>query len=541
MPKQTSRRVVFQPATYLGFQRGINQIVEVIRPTLGPLPRMVAIEPTFRARTPELLDDGGVISRRITELPDRDEDMGAMFIRHVLWRLHEDVGDGTATAAVLFQSIYNRSLRYIVAGGNAMVFRHHLEKGLQLILDRLSGMTTRLDGKRQLAHVAESISHDHELAIVLGEVLDIIGEYGQLQIRTGRRREIEREYVSGAYWGSGLLSREMITDHTRLRTQIDNAAILISDIDIEDPYHLAPVLSAVAHAGIPGLLVIAGGVSERVTALLLVNRTSGKFGTIAVKTPGGIADRPGTLEDLAILTGGRPILKATGETVKGVNLQDLGRARRVWADASGFGIVGGKGDPCALRGRIASLRSALTLAEDGSDRELLRQRIGNLMGGLATLSVGGLMQPEVEARKELAKRTCEALRGVIREGVVPGGGVSLLACRSALQSALGQCTDPDGQAAYRVLIRALEEPTRTIITNAGFDAAEVMSEINAAGGGRGFDVISERVVHMSEAGIWDAAAVQKAVVHRAITATALALTIDVLVHRKKPPQTADNP
>jgi chaperonin GroEL len=458
-----------------------------------------------------------------------------------LWRLYEEIGDGTATAAVLFQSIYNQSLRYVVAGGNAMVFRRHLENGMRLILDRLTSMTTQVRGKHQLAHVAESVTGDHALAAVLGEIFDIVGEYGQLEIRNGRRREVSREYVRGTYWSGGLFSGEMITDGVTLRAQIDNAAILISDLDIEDPRQLVPILSTIIRANVPGLLILADKVSAAATALLLTNRIPGKFEAAAVKTPGSLGDRPETLADLAVMTGGRPILKAAGEAPGSLRLQDLGRARRVWADRSSFGIVGGKGDARALGVHIARLRTAFAQAEDIADRKRLQQRIGRLIGGSAIVLVGGLTQPEVEVREDMVKRASESLRGAIREGVVPGGGVSLLACRPALQRVLDRSADPDEQAAHRVLVRALEEPTRTIIANAGFDAAQVMARIEAGGAGQGFDVMSEQVVDMSKAGIWDSAAVQKAVVHRAITAAGLALTTDVLVHRRRPPETADHP
>lgn len=538
MTKQRTQRVVFQPAAYRGIQQGINQIVESVRPTLGPCPRIVAIERVERDKMPELLDSGGVIARRILELPDRDADMGAMLIRHVLWRVHEQVGDGTATTAVLFQSVYRQGVRYVIAGGNAMRLRRYLEEGLQVILNELTGMTIPVEGKEQLARVAESICHDPPLSKMLGEIFDIIGEYGQLQILSGRGRELEREYVEGMYWKGGVLSREMITDYTELKTEMVNATILISDLEIEDPRCLVPVLDMVRRADIHSLLLIASKLADSGTALLLsVSRDTDKFQVIAAKTPGvSSADQVAAMEDLAVLTGGRPLVKPAGDTLGGAKLEDLGRARRAWADRNYLGIVGGKGDPRALRTHIARLRAALGRATDADTHRRLQKRIGRLMGGSATLWVGGATELEIEARKELAKRTADALRGAVREGVVPGGGVSLLACQPALQQRLDQSTDSDERAAYRILIKAMEEPIRTILANAGHDASQVMAEIKSAGPGHGFDVRSEQVVDMAQAGIWDAAVVQKAAVHGAIASAALALTIDVLVHHKEPEQ-----
>jgi chaperonin GroEL len=542
MTKSRTQRAVFQPATYRRMQQGIDQIVNAVRPTLGPLPRVVALEHTHgNNRPPELLDDGGVIARRILQLPNRDEDMGAMFVRHLLWRLHEEIGDGTATAAVLFQSVYDQGVRYIVAGGNAMRLRHYLENGMRVILDELAGMAVPLAGKRPLAHMAESICYDPPLAKMMGEIFDIIGEYGRLEIRPGRSREIEREYVEGMYWDSGLTSRQMITDHTRLRTEMENAAILISNLKMDDHHKLLPVLDRAVRAQVRSLLIIANDLSESVTAaLLVVSRKSDKFQVISVKVPGAtLDDQIGAMEDLAVLTGGRPFTSIAGHTLDRVKPEHLGHARRVWADRDHFGIVGGQGDPRALRQHIAELRAAFKRADDADVRKKLRERIGKLMGGSATLWVGGATELEIEARKALAQRTSDALRGAIMEGMVPGGGVSLLACRPALQHVLDHSTDPDERAAYRILLKALKAPIRTILANAGCDASEVMAEIKLAGAGHGFDVRSGQIADMAEAGIFDAVNVQGAAVRSAVAGAALALTVDVLIHRKKPTQSLE--
>ncbi len=535
MPRSKTQRVVFQPITYQGLQRGINQMVEAIRPTLGPRPRIVAIDRILDERMPELLDDGGTIAKRIIQLPDRDEDIGAMFIRDVLWRLHDQVGDGTATAAVLFQSVYNEGVHYLASGGNAMRLQSYLEKGMRVILDQLTGLTVHLAGKEKLAQVAEVICYDPPLARLLGEIFDIIGEYGRLEIRAGRSRELEREYVEGMYWERGLVSREMITDHSRFRTEFEDASILISDLEIEDPRQLFPALELAIKASIRSLLIVVSKLSESGLAFLLANKNPEKFQAIAVKTPGwGKDEQAAALEDLAVLTGGRAFIEVAGDTFSQIKLQDFGHARRVWADRRNFGIIGGKGDPRALRQHIATLRAAFEETDEPVPREKLQKRIGKLLGGSATLWIGGATELEIETRKELAERTAPAMRGAMMEGVVPGGGVALLVCRPALQQMLDQSTDPDERAAYRILIKAMAEPIRTIVANAGYDASEVMAEIKLAGPGHGFDVTSGQIVDMMQAGIWDAAIVQKSAVYAAIAGAAQALTIDVLVHHAQP-------
>ncbi len=539
MPRSNTGRVVFQPTTYRSLQRGINKIAGAIRPTLGPQPRIVAIDRILDERMPELLDDGGTIAKRIIQLPGRYEDVGAMFLRDVLWRLHDQVGDGTATAAVLFQLIYNEGVRYLASGGNARRLQTHLEKGTGAILDQLTGMTVHLSGKEELAQIAETVCYDPSMAKLMGEIFDIIGEYGRLEIRPGRGRELEREYVEGMYWERGLVSREMIVDHQRLRTEFEDAAILISDLKIKEAGQLFPALELALRANIRSLLIVADEFADGAIAFLLANKKPEKFQVVAVKTPGwGREEQAAALTDLAVLTGGRPFIEVAGDTFNEIKLEDFGRVRRVWADTRNFGIVGGKGNPRALRQHITTLRTAFAQTDGLVLREKFLKRIGKLLGGSATLWVGGATELEITEREELAKRTAAAMRAAIMEGVVPGGGVSLLACRPVLQQMLDQSSEPDAQAAYRILIKAMAEPIRTILTNAGYDASDVMAEIRLAGSGYGFDVNSGQVVDMMQAGIWDAAIVLKSAVYAAIASAGLALTLDVLVHRTEQPEHA---
>jgi chaperonin GroEL len=311
---------------------------------------------------------------------------------------------------------------------------------------------------------------------------------------------------------------------------------------IEEPRQLFPVLELAIQADLRSLLIVADKLSDRVIGFLLANKKPDKFQAVAVTTPGwGQEEQAWALEDLAVLTGGRPFVKAAGDTLGRVSLEDFGRARRVWADHRNFGIVGGKGNPRALRQHIATLRSAFNAAEEPVRREKLLERIGKLLGGSATLWVGGATELEIERRKEVAERAAAAVRGAMLEGVLPGGGVSLLACRPALGEMLDQSTSPDERAAYRALLKAMEAPTRTIIANAGYDASEAMAQLNLAGPGYGFDVTSGQVADMLQAGIYDVASVQKSAVYTAIAGAAMALTIDVLVHHARPEQAANIP
>jgi chaperonin GroEL len=430
-------------------------------------------------------------------------------------------------------------VRYIAAGGNAMMLRRHLERGAAIILDELDRMTQPVSGKARLARVAEAICHDPELAKVLGEIFDIIGAYGQLDIRTGQGRTIDREYVEGMYWDRGAVSREMLAGLAEGRAELQDGAVLISDLKFESARDLIPALNEIVRAQVRGLLIIGSDFSDEVKAFLLANRKPDLFLAIAVKTPGGTPDEQiAALEDLAVLTGGAPLYRAAEHTLRDFRPVHLGRARRIWANALHFGIVAGKGDPRALRRHIAELRDRHDQASDADLRKKLQQRLSKLLGGSATLFTGGSTEIEINARKELARRTADALRGVVRDGVVPGGGVALLACQSALKQAFSRVDDPDERAARGILHRALEMPLRTILSNAGYEASAVMAEMN--GSTCGFDVTVGQVVDVVEAGLLDAASVVKTAIGAAIHGAALALTVDVMVHHQQP-ETTLNP
>ena len=533
MPRSRTQRVVLQPHTRRSIQKGMNQVVNAVRPTLGPRPRGVAIDNTdYYDKVPRFFDDGGAIARHIIQLQDKDADMGAMLVRDLLWRLQEQIGDGTATAAVLFQTIFDEGVRYLTAGGNAMRLQAHLLEGVRIILHQLTSMTRQLEGKEQLVHAAETLCYDPALAKYMGEVFEIIGEYGRLEIRPGQNRDVEREYVEGMHWERGLIAREMYADHSKPRVEFEDAAVLISDLEISNARQIYPALELALRAEIPGLLIVTGSLTGDAVGFLLSNRTPERFQAVAVKTPGLVKEeRMAALEDLAILTGGRRFISVAGDTFDQIKLEDFGRARRIWADYDNFGIIGGKGDPRDLRRHIATLRRIYDNAETNIDRTKVQKRIGKLMGGSATLYVGGVTERDIEARVDLAKRTAVTLRGAILDGVLAGGGVALLDSRAALQQKLENSGDSDQYAAYRILIKAMEAPFRTIVANAGFDPSEIMAEVRLAGPGHGFDVTQEQVVDMVEARIYDATTVLKGAVFGAVSTAAMALTVDALVHQ----------
>ena len=527
--------LVFQPQVHRNIGAGIDKLVAAIRPTLGPTPRTVAVTRLDDVKkTPEVLDNGGVIARKVIEMGRRDEDIGAMLARALICRQHESMGDGSATAAVLFQAIYSGGVRYLAAGGNAMRLRHFLERALGAALAGLDELAAPVSGKDELAQVAEAICHDPPLAKLLGEIFDIIGAFGQLDARKDKGRILRREYIEGMFWNSGLASRDMIANQKDLQTVYEAPAIVIADFQINDPRHIMPMLELAVDQKVEKLLLIAGELSgDAIAGLMMANGKLKNFAVMAVRGPGmNPEDRRAAIEDLAVVTGGRPLLTVLGQNLRDIKRENFGAARRAWASPHNFGIIGGKGDPRQLRRHVGNLQARYQRSDEPEERDRLRARIGKLMGGSATLWIGGLSEGEIEARKDLAEATATAMRAAVREGALPGGGTSLLYCRERLGSKLTAAADPDERAAYRILHEALAEPARAIYENAGYEPGEILARVKRAGGRQAFDALSGR---LSENGrLLDGAAIQKMALKNAVMTAGMALTIDVLVHHKNP-------
>lgn len=527
--------VVFQPQAQRNIGAGINRLAAAIRPTLGPTPRTVAVTRLDDIRkTPEVLDSGGIIARKVIEMARRDEDVGAMLARALICRQHDQMGDGSATAAVLLHAIYTRGVHYLAAGGNAMRLRHFLERALAAALEAMDELTTPVSGKVALAQVAGSICQDPPLAKLLGEIFDIIGAEGQLDIRKDQGRSLRREYIEGMFWNSGLFSREMIADQKELQTVYEEPAIVIADFKVDDPRHIMPMLELAVDEKIERLMLVAGDLSDNAIAgLLMANGKLKNFQVMAVRGPGmNPDDRQTAIEDLAVVTGAVPLLNAAGDTLKDIGRANIGGARRAWASARNFGIIGGKGDARRLRRHVRNLRAQHQRLDNPDGRGALQARIGKLMGGSATLWIGGLSQTEIEARKASAEATANAMRAAVRSGAVPGGGLAFLRCRRRLTSRLTQSADDDERAAYRILHDALAEPARAIYENAGYEPGEVLARLLQNKEARAFDVLQNRLVERGS--LLDGAAIQKTALKNAVLTAGMALTIDVLVHHKTP-------
>lgn len=527
--------LVFQPYAQENIKRGLNTLVSAIRPTLGPTARTVAVTSLIENKnTPEVLDDGGIIARRVIELHRRDADVGAMLARALICRQNERLGDGSATTAVLLQAIYNGGLHYLAAGGNAMRLRYHLERALEKALAALDEQTYFVEGKRQLALVAESICHDAQLAKLLGEIFDIIGAYGQLDIRKDHGRSLRREYIEGMAWNSGVFSRDMIRNQTDLQTVYEEPALVLVDSKVQDPRHIMPMLEIAVDQKIKRLILVAADMSaEAIAGIMMANGKLKNFQVMAVRGPGANGDeRAAAFEDIAIATGAKTLVEVTGLSLKDVTFGHFGRARRGWASPHNFGIIGGKGDPRQLRQHIRRLQNWLEQSADPPAREALQKRIGRLLGGSATLWVGGASKIEIDQQKTLAEKTASAMRAAVSGGVLPGGGMAYMNCRQALAAQASASAEPDQRATERILHDALAEPARAIFENAGYEPGEVLARLSQASNGCGFDVLSGAIAEGGK--LLDSATVMKAALRNAVLTAGMMLTIDVMVHHQSP-------
>jgi len=402
--------------------------------------------------------------------------------------------------------------------------------------------------------LAECICHDPELADKLGEIFDFIGEHGQLDVRRGHTRAIEHDYMKGMYWKRGAVSRAMLRGGKEPdRIVMNNCAILLSDLDIEDAKDLLPVITTLMRAGAKALLLVGDKFSETVINFILNNKEPDKFRIVAVKTPGSTDDqRRAHLSDMAVITGAIPLFKAAGDTLstplsppnalggsscasrRGLSGDTFfGQGERVGVERTMFGLVSDRDDQDELTEHLADLLEQVEDARDIDSETFLRERIGKILGGVAILRIGDALPSRMDSRIASAKETAKSLRRALRDGIVPGAGIALLACRAALDASPVEAGDSDARAAQRMLLRALTAPISTICQNAGFDSAKV-AELNGAPPEYGIDVRSGAIVDVLEAGIIDVASVTEAALRSAVTSAALALTIDVLLHHAQP-------
>jgi chaperonin GroEL len=522
-------RVCFDEEARSAIRRGFDQIADIARVTLGPVGGVVAVERIAgRNRSPELLTDTGTISRRIIEIPGQFENMGAMLARHMAWRIHEDVGDGTATALVIAQSIIADANRYIAAGHNAMTLWRGITSCQDEVQAHLEQSAQPLDDPECIAALATSLVRDEEVGRFIEEIFDIVGPQGFVEVRSAYGMESDREYVEGVYWDAGWVSAYFADRDIGTQAAVEKPYIMVTDYTLENAQDLVPVLERVRRSGGRSLVFIAADIKSSALNLLVSNNAKGTMRLLGLKAPRYGDMRRGVLEDIAISCGARFIRADAGDAVAKVTLDDLGRAQSVVCNRATFTLIGTMGNPRAIRERIRVLQSAREHAEDREERDRLDERVGKLLGGTALLHVSGQSKEDRENRKEVAQAALRVVRQGLQGGIVAGGGVAYVAAASVLEDVpLSEEEAP----ARDIVRRALLAPLVCLARNAGYDPGPVVAQVQDAPDGWGFDVTSGRLVDMMAEHIVDPLPTVASALSHGFSAASMALTTNALVYR----------
>jgi chaperonin GroEL len=532
---QTSRPdVVFQP----NLLAGIDAIANAVKPTLGPLPRTVGIEnATMRDRVPEVLDDAGTIARRIIQLPDPIHDAGAMMLRHALWRMREQCGDGGATTAVLAQAMAQEAARAMAAGAHPALLRRGMEEAVEIAVASLREQAMPFPGGRAgtalLTSLARSLCHDEEMQRVLVEVVEILGVDGAIQMVNNDARRIDREYIEGAMWESPWLTTGFATDRLQTIARIADAAIVLIDGRLTSAADVFEGLKRLHGMGHTRIVIIANDVTDEAKGVLIQAKLSNMFQILPIKAPVNDAKRAVAMSDLSALTGARMLMGDAGVFGQ-IREEEVGEARRVWASAKQFGIIGGRRDPVELRRNIAAVRRKMETTTDLSELDELRLRLGRLCGGLSIVRIGAATSKIQDARKDEAVRLSRALQMAAAEGMVAGGGAALLKAARSIPKGEG-----DVGFGYRAVAKALQSPMATLVSNAGFDAPAIVAQASDClkkdrNSTPGFDVRRNELTDMVQAGVLDSLQIIERALLTATSVAVMAITTDAVILHREP-------
>ncbi|MCS7251641.1 MAG: chaperonin GroEL [Thermoflexus sp.] len=524
------KQLVFGEEARRRLKRGIDILANAVGTTLGPKGRNVALDKKWGA--PSVTHDGVTVAKEI-ELPDPYENMGVQLLKEAATKTNDVAGDGTTTATVLAHIMVTEGMKNVAAGANPMLLKKGIEMAVKAVVDEIKRMSKPVQSKDDIAHVAAISSADPEIGNLIAEVMDKVGKDGVITVEESKTGlPFETEYVEGMQFDRGYISPYFVTNPETMEAVLENPYILIHDKKISAAADIIPVLERVLQEGeTRSLLVIAEDVDGEALATLVLNKLRGIFNAVAVKAPGFGERRKAMLQDIAILTGGQVISEELGRKLEGVRIADLGRADKVVVTKDDTTIIGGRGDPKAIKGRIEQIKAEMEKTTSDYDREKLQERLAKLAGGVAIIRVGAATEVELKEKKHRVEDALSATRAAVEEGIVPGGGVALLNAAKALDSLKAE---GDVQTGIHIVRRALEEPLRRIAENAGEDGAVVVEMVRRLQKERnntntGYDVLRGEYVDMVEAGIIDPAKVTRSALENAASVAAMILTTEALV------------
>ena len=503
--------------------RGVNALADAVKITLGPKGRNVVLEKKFGS--PTITKDGVTVAKEI-ELPDPLENLGAQMVREVASKTSDVAGDGTTTATVLAQSIFRQGIKTVAAGANPMAVKRGIEQAVEAAVAEIRRLAKPVSGE-MIAQVGTiSANNDATIGTIIAEAMEKVGKDGVITVEEGKTMETVLDVVEGMQFDRGYLSPYFVTDAERMEAVLENPFILIHEKKISSMKDLLPLLEQVARAGRP-LLIISEEVEGEALATLVVNKLRGTLNAAAVKAPGFGDRRKAMLEDISILTGGKAIMEETGIKLEGVRLEDMGKAKRVTIDKDNTTIVEGGGAKKAIEGRVKQLRAQIEETTSDYDREKLQERLAKLVGGVAIIKVGAATETEMKEKKARVEDAMHATRAAVEEGIVPGGGVALLRCVPAVKKLN---LEGDEAIGVGIILRALEEPMRQIVYNAGQEGSVVVEKVKAEKSANyGFNGLTEEFEDLVKAGVIDPAKVVRFALQNAASIASLMLTTEALV------------
>jgi len=504
---------------------GLKKLADVVRVTLGPTGRNVILQKSYGG--PRVTKDGVTVSKEI-ELEDKFENMGAKMVNQAATKTADVAGDGTTTAVVLAEAIYEQGLRHVTAGANPMALKRGIDMAVAAAVESIQSQSRKLKGRDEVAQVAGiSANNDAEIGQLLADAMEKVGKDGVMTVEEGKSLETVLDFTEGLQFDKGYLSPYFITDPQGMKCVLEDAIILLHEKKISNLRELLPLLEKVVTSGKP-LLIISEDVEGECLAALVVNRLRGILKVCAVKAPGFGDRRKAILQDIAILTGGEFISEDLGVKLENLELSQLGTAKRVIMDKDTTTIVEGGGKPAAIKERIVQIRRQIEDTTSDYDREKLEERLAKLTGGVAVIKVGGATEAEMKERKARVDDAMHATRAAVEEGIVPGGGVVCLRAMPAVEEALKKARG-DEKLGVQAVLRALEEPIRQIAQNAGRDGSVVIQEVREMPKTHGFNALTGEFGDMMRMGIVDPAKVTRTALQNAASIAALMLTTDVMV------------
>ena len=520
-----AKEILFNEEARRALGRGVDQLANAVKVTLGPKGRNVVLDKKFGS--PTITNDGVTIARDI-ELPDPFENMGAQLVKEVATKTNDVAGDGTTTATVLAQAMIQEGMRNVAAGANQMILKKGIETAVKTLVEEIKKRSIKVSGKAEIAQVASVSAADEEIGGLIAEAMEKVGNDGVITVEESKGLQTALNVVEGMQFDRGYISPYMVTDPDRMEAVMDNPFILITDRKISAIADMLPTLEKVVKVG-KELLIIAEDVEGEALATLVVNRLRGTFKAVAVKAPGFGDRRKAMLEDIAILTGGTVITEDMGRKLDSVELEDLGTARQVRITKDETTIIDGVGDKEVIAKRVNQIRAQVEETTSEFDREKLQERLAKLSGGVAVIEVGAATEVEMKDKKLRIEDALNATRAAVEEGIVAGGGTTFIDIIPALNTL--EATG-DVQTGINLVKRAVEEPLRQIAYNAGLEGSVVVEKVKNTDSGIGFNALTEEYIDMVKAGIVDPAKVTRSALQNAASIASLVLTTETIVADK---------